>query len=305
MIVGHAGAHDATITRADANVWWVAFGEDGTMSKARVELDVCGAWTTVSNTGAARPIVVRRAGWVDLRGNPVGSEADDRVGLGPGDVLVLWSHSDAPAVEDDVLQAALGCAGAPAQAVSAALGAVDGVDAVAVGVPDDLGTDPAARVTSAVGQRVEFPGYPLGDLQPERWREPPTPPRLARMVMTPDLAKVAGVRQLLDRLLASWRLDGRVDENDLKLVATELTTNAIVHAGAPETVTIRYLGDVVRVEVTDASTRPIRTKDTDARAENGRGLHIVDALATAWGVQSEAGAKRVWCDVAVTHRIRQ
>jgi anti-sigma regulatory factor (Ser/Thr protein kinase) len=300
MIVGHATAKVAAITRADANVWWVAYGEHGAMSRAKVELDVCGAWATVSNQGSARPIAVRRAGWVDLRGNPVGVVADDRIGLGPGDALVLWSHADAPEVEDDVLRAALGCAGAPPEDIACAVGAIDGVDAVAVGVPDDLGIDPAARVTSAVGARIRFPGYPLGDLQPELWREPPTPPRMARMVLTPDLAKAAGVRQLLDRLLASWRLNGRVDENDLKLVATELTTNAIVHAAVPETVTIRYLGDVVRVEVADASAHPIRTKDDDAQAESGRGLHIVDALATDWGVDTKAGVKRVWCDIGVT-----
>ncbi len=44
-------------------------GESGFV--ARVELDVCGAWVTVACSGDLRPIVVRRAGWVDERGDVV------------------------------------------------------------------------------------------------------------------------------------------------------------------------------------------------------------------------------------------
>src|SRR5690242_17004735 len=56
---------------------------------AKLELDVCGAWLTIANGCVERPVVIRRAGWVDLRGHPgqaLGGAghppADDRVGLG-------------------------------------------------------------------------------------------------------------------------------------------------------------------------------------------------------------------------------
>ncbi|MDQ1372697.1 MAG: hypothetical protein QOJ09_35, partial [Actinomycetota bacterium] len=65
----------------------------------RLELDRCGAWVTLCAAGHPRPIVVRRAGWVDLRGQPgqllglfgdvSSSLAEDVVGLGPGDALVF------------------------------------------------------------------------------------------------------------------------------------------------------------------------------------------------------------------------
>ncbi|MBW3669769.1 MAG: SpoIIE family protein phosphatase, partial [Actinobacteria bacterium] len=64
---------------------------------ARLELDMCGAWITLACAGHPRPIVVRRAGWIDVRGMPgmlLGLFDDpdlavDRVGLGPGDSLVF------------------------------------------------------------------------------------------------------------------------------------------------------------------------------------------------------------------------
>ncbi|MDQ3974740.1 MAG: SpoIIE family protein phosphatase, partial [Actinomycetota bacterium] len=64
---------------------------------ARLEQDVCGAWVTLACGGHPQPVVVRRAGWIDLRGQPgmlLGlfddpELADDRVGLGPGDALVF------------------------------------------------------------------------------------------------------------------------------------------------------------------------------------------------------------------------
>lgn len=53
----------------------------------------------LAGAGHPRPVVVRRAGWIDVRGHvglPLGmfDEAvprDDRVGLGPGDALVIFT----------------------------------------------------------------------------------------------------------------------------------------------------------------------------------------------------------------------
>mgnify|MGYP002336258182 CR=1 FL=1 len=65
----------------------------------RLELDRCGAWVTLCAAGHPRPIVVRRAGWVDVRGQagmllglfPESALGltEDMVGLGPGDAIVF------------------------------------------------------------------------------------------------------------------------------------------------------------------------------------------------------------------------
>jgi anti-sigma regulatory factor (Ser/Thr protein kinase) len=110
---------------------------------------------------------------------------------------------------------------------------------------------------------------------------------------------VSEVRSLLDRLLASWRLTGCIDDDDVKLVATELAANAVVHSGAAHAVTVRYLGDAVRVEVTDLSPRLPHPQEPDVEGIGGRGLHLVEALGSAWGAEPLGEGKRVWCEIPV------
>jgi hypothetical protein len=337
-----------SVTRSGPNTWWVALGPTTAAGQleawttdattlpsaalaalgparstrtaviAKVELDECGAWVTVANSGPVRPILVRKAGWVDLRGHPdhagarVPAPLDDRIGLGPGDVLALRSATtteddEEAALYEHLLDAALRCAGQAPDVLIEAMtsatpaGASD-AHTVALGVPTELGEHPIERVADATGiptDEIELPGYPLGDLQPDLWREPPRPPRLARLRLDPDLSGVSAVRSLLERLLASWRLDGRIDDGDLKLVATELASNAVTHTTAPDAVTVRYLGPVVRVEVTDGSSALPRPRTADIDDVRGRGLRLVDAIGSSWGVETLGDRKRVWCELLV------
>jgi anti-sigma regulatory factor (Ser/Thr protein kinase) len=350
MVAAAAGSQVVT-HRAAPNIWWLSLadapalatevlnrlqptsmpsealmalqrvldpGQRSSALAAKLELDVCGAWLTVANGCVERPVVVRRAGWVDLRGHPSAAlggtpsyePTDDRVGLGPGDVLVLRLGPAAPddpvddAVDDDLLDSCLQAAGESADAMADAVHDRVGGRVVALGVPADLGEDPLLRVAAATGvpaHEVQTPGYPLGDLQPDLWKRPPRPPRLARLRLSVDRSSVASARSLLDRLLASWRLDRRVDPDAVKLVASELAANAVVHSGDPETVTVRYLGDVVRIEVVDRSSRQPVARNDAADALGGRGLHLVEALGSAWGSEPISGGKRVWCDLAVAN----
>ena len=257
-----------------------------------------------ANGEARRPIVVRRAGWADVRGHPYDPDtlpADDRVGLGPGDAVVIVR--DGPDVDDGFLDCLLATEGEVADLERAA--AKWGSTVAVFGVPHDLGVDPRERVSIATGVAVDelqLPGYPMGDLQPELWAEPPRPPRVARLRMASGQQSVRDVRQLLDRLIASWRLSERIDEDGLKLAASELATNAVAHGGGPEAATVRYLGEIVRVEVDDHSVDRPEPRVSDDDEIGGRGLHIVGAVSQAWGVELRPVGKRVWCEVAVKRR---
>ncbi len=344
-----------TVRRSQANTWWAIFGDHRLvqdedlqaperapseviiavetrlaagstprlvgLTVAKVELDVCGAWMTVANAEVARPVVLRRAGWVDVRGHPgeaLGggrryAPADDRIGLGPGDAVVLQrsvlvgTGDGRTAMPDEaVVDGLLAVAGRPPDAIVDALQrclSTPGTNlaaAAVIAVPHELGADPKQRVADATGvplDDVSLPGHPLGDLQPELWLEPPPPPRLARLRLAPDLSSPRAVRQLLDRLLASWRLDGRIDDDNVKLVASELATNAVLHAGSPQAATIRYLGAAVRIEIDDQS--PVLPSFREADDRGGRGLPLVDAVSSAWGAHRRPEGKRVWCEVPV------
>ncbi|MDQ4070363.1 MAG: ATP-binding protein, partial [Actinomycetota bacterium] len=230
-----------------------------------------------------RCVAVRRAGWVDLRGHGPGPVADDRIGLGPGDALVVPAG---PGDEDRLLDCLLAAAG------------VEPVTVLAV--PASSGDDAVKRLEAATGlprDELQLPGYPLGDLQPDLWHRPPTPPREARLRLQPEAAQIGEVRRLLRRLLASWRLDALLEEGDVELLATETATNAMRHAGTEATVIVRYLGDRVRVEVGDGSSALPQVRTPGLEEAGGRGLSLVETLSSRWGVTPALGGKRVWFEV--------
>jgi anti-sigma regulatory factor (Ser/Thr protein kinase) len=88
---------------------------------------------------------------------------------------------------------------------------------------------------------------------------------------------------------------------DAEMVASELVTNAIKHAGAVKFgLEVMRLADhgAVAVIVTDPSPQPPVKRDPPAGAEHGRGLNIVDALSTSWGWQPEDPGKAVYAILA-------
>ena len=85
--------------------------------------------------------------------------------------------------------------------------------------------------------------------------------------------------------------------SDLALVVTELVANAVRHAGTDITVRLLRLGDGVRVEVADGSSRPLRPRSATVADEGGRGLLLVDALSTRYGVEAERNGKLVWAEI--------
>ncbi|MGH9281058.1 MAG: ATP-binding SpoIIE family protein phosphatase, partial [Acidimicrobiales bacterium] len=293
----------------------------------QIELDRCGAWVTLVCAGHPRPVVVRRAGWIDLRGQPgslVGilddlDVSDDRVGLGPGDALVLFTdgisearnaageqfndeelprtllaHADLDAdhLAEVIRQAALDFSGGTL---------TDDMAVLVVRVPPDADEDPDERLAAAIGDAAgaEAPGYPV----PHGGRTArPRPPREARVLLRPDPLSARGARRFLAGVLSSWRMPEML-EGDAALLLSELATNAILHARSPFTVIVRYDGEVLRVEVGDGSRSEPYVRLVDASdAPGGRGLMLIDTVASRWGMMPTARGKRVWFELPVPPR---
>lgn len=107
---------------------------------------------------------------------------------------------------------------------------------------------------------------------------------------SPRLARAAAA----DRCRA-WCLPELRD--DAVLIVSELVTNAVVHAGTEVRVRLERLpDDAVRLEVADDSTRPLRPRRV-TMARTGRGLALVDVLATRYGVEGRPNGKVVWAEL--------
>lgn len=108
----------------------------------------------------------------------------------------------------------------------------------------------------------------------------------------PDPSSVRTARQLVTKALAGWDMHDLVDVADL--LTSELVSNAVVHAGTAFTVAVEAEPPVARVEVQDGvgdMPLPVRTQGD---SEHGRGLMLVEALASQWGSRAVDGGKVVW-----------
>jgi anti-sigma regulatory factor (Ser/Thr protein kinase) len=83
-----------------------------------------------------------------------------------------------------------------------------------------------------------------------------------------------------------------------ELLTSELVTNVILHARTDVVLRVRPTnGDGVRVEVVDRSVAPPALRDYGAEAATGRGLALVEAMASAWGSDAGSGGKVVWFEL--------
>ncbi len=141
--------------------------------------------------------------------------------------------------------------------------------------------------------------------------------------MVAQPASVPAVRRFVDEVLTTWCRDDLVD--DIALSVTELATNATLHSQSTFfDVGLRLVSGAVHVEVVDAGAMPAQSialrvgpdskdaddPDLDYESMTGRGLFIVSALASRWGIDDLPGGTRVWADFAVegsedTHVNRQ
>jgi hypothetical protein len=75
-------------------------------------------------------------------------------------------------------------------------------------------------------------------------------------------------------------------------VASELATNALLHAATSFVVTLEVLTGAVRVTVSDGSELLPRVRHHSTYAPTGRGLTVVGALASRFGANRGHGRPR-------------
>jgi anti-sigma regulatory factor (Ser/Thr protein kinase) len=107
------------------------------------------------------------------------------------------------------------------------------------------------------------------------------------------------LRQLVRQLLQG-SMDGPAE--DAILVTDELASNAVRHGEAPRHCRLWLFnrGRGLRIEVDDSG--PEQPRQIPPDSAGGRGLLLVDRLASRWGVQRHSQRKTVWAEVDLDDR---
>lgn len=117
----------------------------------------------------------------------------------------------------------------------------------------------------------------------------------ATIELAPAPQSAGLARRFVRDRVRSWGVG--TDEDDVALMVSELVTNVGLHARTEALVSVSLRDGCLRVEVTDRSPQPVEVRPHALGAETGRGLRIVDALASDWGVQQAPAGKTVWFEV--------
>jgi hypothetical protein len=105
-------------------------------------------------------------------------------------------------------------------------------------------------------------------------------------------------RDFVTRRLIDHRLLYLVDP--VRLVASELATNALVHAQTAFSVTLEASQQTALLTVRDASVAPPTRRAAKAMDPAGRGLAIVAIVSLDWGTNDDGnGSKAVWASFAL------
>jgi anti-sigma regulatory factor (Ser/Thr protein kinase) len=105
-------------------------------------------------------------------------------------------------------------------------------------------------------------------------------------------SSVPTARRFAEQVLAGW---GHPDAGwTAAQVISELATNCALHARTAFTVTVTAGAEEIRLEVQDGSPAAVQPRSYSETSTTGRGLRMVQQLATDWGVSIGEGGKTVW-----------
>lgn len=121
--------------------------------------------------------------------------------------------------------------------------------------------------------------------------------RHAKASFEADVSSVPQARAFVRRTLAEW---GLTDSDEALLVVSELAANAVLHAGSAYDVRLSSSPGLLRVEVFDRDPGTPEPQPFSSTSESGRGVVLVSALATSWGIETDGRAGKVtWAELNV------
>jgi anti-sigma regulatory factor (Ser/Thr protein kinase) len=84
-----------------------------------------------------------------------------------------------------------------------------------------------------------------------------------------------------------------------ELIASELVTNVVRHAGTACRLVLAQNDRFLRIEVVDFGAGVAVRRNPRVDDVSGRGLLLVEAMADQWGAAHDGEEHRVWCEIAL------
>jgi anti-sigma regulatory factor (Ser/Thr protein kinase) len=110
-------------------------------------------------------------------------------------------------------------------------------------------------------------------------------------------AEPAAVREARSVVRLSLQLTDEDLVDLVVLLADEVVTNAVVHGAGPIDLAVDANEERVKVMVGDRSEARPLPRRAPRYGEGGRGLAIVEAVASRWGVSATEVGKSVWFEI--------
>ncbi|WP_405901332.1 SpoIIE family protein phosphatase [Streptomyces sp. NBC_00727] len=126
----------------------------------------------------------------------------------------------------------------------------------------------------------------------------PRAPRLHQYIHQADPEGLSEARTIVRQALTDWDMAELAD--DAELVTGELLVNVLLHTEGGAVLTLEVLPEPVRrvrLSVQDRSSAWPRRRSPGETATSGRGLLLLDAVATRWGIEPRGEGKAVWCEI--------
>lgn len=177
------------------------------------------------------------------------------------------------------------------------------------GADIDAGVRTLVKEVSAGPADAEALADHLSDRLWERWgsgddvallvlRRSPDPgspraPRLHQYIHQADPEGLSDARTIVRQALTDWDMANLAD--DAELVTGELLVNVLLHTEGGAVLTLEVLPEPVRrvrLSVQDRSSAWPRRRTPGETATSGRGLLLLDAVATRWGIEPRGRGRR-------------
>ncbi|MGY3677764.1 anti-sigma regulatory factor (Ser/Thr protein kinase) [Streptomyces sp. TE33382] len=123
-------------------------------------------------------------------------------------------------------------------------------------------------------------------------------PRLHQYIHQADPEGLSDARAFVRQALADWGMAELAD--DAELVTGELLVNVLLHTEGGGVLSLEVLPEPVRrvrLSVQDRSSVWPHRRTPGETSTSGRGLLLLDAIATRWGIEPRGEGKAVWCEI--------